>query len=338
MNAPNGYFRKVIRIRAVDSPNVRAGLEMEKLGLKPTDVEVVPGVLKYSEYVRRRLTWDKVRQVVGLDAEFYKGAENLYFPAEWLNFSARLRPTAKRKCRGIGIDPGEGVSKTTQTAVDEHGILEIQSILTPDTTQIVGEAIGFMNKWNCPPEQVCFDRGGGGKQHADRMRYMGYDVRTVAFGESMAPMPKLGRSGIEERTDQREERIYTNRRAAMYGDLSAWLDPSTPTNNLFPPGWENIGDGEVDLGPFKGFHIPFDDGDPIIESLRKQLAVIPKLYDGEGRIFLPPKNRKPGARNASNLKSLVEMIGHSPDEADSVVLALYAMTHPAEGNRIGSLF
>jgi hypothetical protein len=51
-------------------------------------------------------------------------------------------------------------------------------------------------------------------------------------------------------------------------------------------------------------------------------------YDGEGVIWLPPKN-KPDP--TSNKESLVDIIGHSPDEADSLVLAYHQLKWAGRG-------
>jgi hypothetical protein len=71
-----------------------------------------------------------------------------------------------------------------------------------------------------------------------------------------------------------------------------------------------------------GFAIP----EHLLE-LRHQLAVIPKLYDEEGKLYLPPKDRKFGDQPNLNKKTLVELMGRSPDEADSLVLAVHGMLH-----------
>src|SRR5690606_23172595 len=57
---PTRYYRKVIQIKGSDSPNVRA------------KKHILDGVLDYHEYVKRRTTWPKQRQVIGLDAEFFQ--------------------------------------------------------------------------------------------------------------------------------------------------------------------------------------------------------------------------------------------------------------------------
>ena len=89
------YYRKIIKIRAEDSPNVRLALEQQRLGIIPTNEILVPGVLTWTECCKRRATWDAIRQCIGLDAEFYEGAELLLFPPEWLNRAEQLAARIK---------------------------------------------------------------------------------------------------------------------------------------------------------------------------------------------------------------------------------------------------
>lgn len=300
------YYRKVIHICAEDSPNVRLGLLQERQGTHPTNEMLVPGVISYYEYKKRRATWDKVRQCIGLDGKFYKGSELLLYPKDWLDYGHELWRNLRgrpRRATAIGIDPAEGGDRTAMAATDEHGLVELVSKHTPDTNQIVVEAIAFIKYHGVSPENVCFDRGGGGKEHADRMRAMGYPVRTVAFGESISLDPKRGLYPTETRRDVKEERYtYLNRRAQMYGDLSELFDPS--------------------IGP--GFALPDVFEGPQYAELRRQLAPIPKLYDGESRLYLPPKNKKnPDSKEIT----LRDMLGCSPDEADAVVLSCHARLH-----------
>jgi hypothetical protein len=86
------FYRRVIQIRAVDSPNVKLGLAQAEAGLPDTGLAadgmpLLPGVLDYAEYLKRRATWDEVRQCVGLDAEFWAGADVLLYPPQWLNLA-----------------------------------------------------------------------------------------------------------------------------------------------------------------------------------------------------------------------------------------------------------
>lgn len=302
---PSGksFYRKVIHIDAEKSPNVRFALAQQAAGIEPTGEVIVPGVKSWEEYQRNLATWDEVQQTVSLRALFYKGKGVKLFPKEWLEHSMmlarRFPPGTKRIAKGIGIDPAEGGDNTAMAAVDEHGLIELVSKKTPDTSVIVSEAIAFMKYHNVPPEATCFDRGGGGKQHADALRAKGFAVRTVAFGEPVLLDLKRGLTLMKERSENREERYtYKNRRAELFGELSIACDPAA--------------------GP--GFLIH-----PKYAELLRQLRAIPKQYDGEGRLELPPKNKKPGAD--SKVITLMDLLGCSPDEADAVVLARHGATH-----------
>lgn len=325
------YYRKVIKIRGIDSPNVQFGMAQERLGLKADGLDEhgqtpIPGVLSYEEYVYRRRTWDKKRQCVGLDAEFYEGADELMFPPLWLNRCMDIAANLDREVLGgrvriakcIGIDPAEGGDKTAMCAVDEFGLIEMVSKKTPNTAVITGEAIAFGRKHMVPPENWIWDRGGGGKQHADRLREDGYNVRTIAFGESVAPELKPGSAVVPYviKLDQREDRyVYKNRRAEMYHTLRLLIDPAYG----------------------RGFAIPqrylhgMDDKD---SNLWGQLKPIPLRTDGEGRIVLPPKTKKAN----STEECLIDLIGHSPDEADALVLAVHGLTHEVRRIVAGSMW
>lgn len=300
------YYRRVIRIRAADSPNVKAG--------RP----VIPGVLTLEEYEKRRATWDEVRQAIGLDAEFYEGAQVLLYPPAWLDRAERLADLlraerVKRQPKAIGCDPGEGAASTAWAAVDDWGLVELLSKKTADTSVIVAETIAFGRRHGVPPDRWVFDRGGGGKQHADRLRAgvghppVRYPVRTVAFGESLAPEPQRHRAFFSERVELREERYtYVNRRAQMAHALRLLLDPA-----------ENE----------KGFALPRE-----YTELRRQLAPMPLLYDGEGRIRMLSKAKR--SENSTE-KTLVDLLGASPDEFDAVMLAVHGMQQGDNRPRAG---
>ena len=215
-----------------------------------------------------------------------------------------FRSDKTRIATGIGIDPAEGGDSTCFAAVDRYGLIELVAVKTPDTSVIKARTLAFMRKHGLKPERdrdcecVMFDRGGGGKEHADYLRHAGYPVRTVGFGEAPTKDPQPGANSIDERRQEREERYaYKNKRAELFGRLRNRLDPNREGSEF------SISPSEVEL--------------------RKQLSVFPLQWDEEGRMTLPPKNAKPGVKTRS--RTLVEMIGHSPDEADAVVLAVYAM-------------
>lgn len=298
------YDVKVIRVPCSESPNVRLAEAQIAQGKEPTNEMLVPGVMSYWKYLDRRKRWDKVKQCVQLDAQFYKGSENLMFPPTWLDASARmeqslLREGRVRVARAVGCDPGEGEAETVWYVVDDYGILEEVALRTPDTSVIANRTVALVRKWNLDPSMVMLDRGGGGKQIVDQLRSSGYNCKTVAFGESVTPPPKRGLTTIPHRIEEQEEKYaYFNRRAEMYDSLSQLLDPNLP---------------EEGKGP--RFCVPAK-----YEELRRQLAPVPKPYDKEGRLKLPPKNK---TNPDSKEKTMTEIVGCSPDRSDALVVALY---------------
>ncbi len=332
-DAAHGYYRRVIRIRAVDSPNVRLALAERGRGREPSGRIIVPGVKPWSEYQKDLATCDKAYLTVSHDAEFYEGQEVRLFPADWLRLAGR--PELWELCRAhpaecIGIDPGEGGANTSMAAVNRYGVKELVSKKTPNTAVITSEAKMFGARHGVSPEKWIFDRGGGGKQHADRLLAEGFPVRTVAFGEGIVPELRRGTNTLEIRKDIREDHYaYKNRRAEMYGELRLLIDPAV--------GPAHFGLGSVQGGPRPtGFAIP--DAGGAYAELRRQLGPIPLVYDQEGRLELPPKNNRPGAQKAStSVVSLTDLLGCSPDEADAVVLGIHGMLHKKLRPRVGAL-
>jgi len=297
------YYRKVIKIKATDSPNIRLAQRQKEEGKEITNETIVPGVIDYSTYQNRREFWDDVRQCIGLDAEFYEGADVLMFPPSWLTRAEEYAGTLheRRDGKAIGVDPAEGGDSTCWAVVDHKGLIDLISKKTSDTSTISGETIALMTKYKVKPEKVLFDRGGGGKQHADRLRAQGYNVKTVAFGESVLGAYRFHwhRTG-KQRVEQEEDRyVYKNRRAQMYGIIRQLIDPLSEEK----------------------FGIPEK-----FKELRRQLAPIPLTTDQEGRLFLLPKDAPPRSDGVkSNTQTLKKLLGCSPDEADSLALAVYGM-------------
>jgi hypothetical protein len=297
----NGYYRKIIQIKGTDSPNVRYGLLELAAGRVPTNKIITPGVLPYSEYVKRRMLWDKVKQTVSIDGEFYEGAETMMFPPEWLaraeKIAAEFVPYTTRTGRAIGCDPAEGGDSSCWSVVDGHGLIKLISLKTPDTNLIPYETIRLMKLYKVDAKNVWFDRGGGGKQHVDRLRSMGHEVRTVAFGEpaSEADLFKRYKRMSEKREEKEDRTVYKNRRAEMYGIIRELIDPSNEP----------------------GFGLPGE-----YHELRRQLAPIPLRYGREGQMYLLPKHKE---KSDSTEECLYDLLGCSPDEADSLALAVFGL-------------
>ncbi len=306
------YHRRVIKIKAEDSPNVRYARACAAKGIEPEADRIVPGVLTYDEYMSRRAMWDKIRQCIGLDAEFYEGAESLLCPPMWLDESEQMAmklPVGRLRVNcTLGVDSAMGGDNTAWAVVDTLGLRHLESYKTPDTSVIVGKTVSLMREWNVEPKNVLFDAGGGGKVHADLIDKTHPGIRVIAFGAASTQERKRARSTIAQRVDQDEIRYaYVNRRAEMYGILRRRLDPAEATVTGRP----------IFALPAAMANRPRSDGGP---SLRGQLAPIPYSLDGEGRMVLPPKNKKDPK---STKPTLTELIGCSPDEADAVVLALF---------------
>lgn len=318
MKSTTNYLRKIITITAEDSPNVKLALQQRARGLEPTREVILPGVLTYDEYLQRRQLWDEERQCIGLDAKFYVGATVMLFPPTWLQRAViRHREVGSRGRLGkaLGVDSAQGGDNTSYAVVDEIGLIELTSKKTFDTTVIVQDVQELITRYRIDPRRVCFDLGGGGKQHVDVLRKKGINVRTVAFGESLMMEPKHGMRLVAERLENREERyVYTTRRTQMYVEFSNLLDPTS-----------------------EAFALPPASHSEAHRRLMFQLSKIPKLLDDKGRYWLPSKGVKTEQMKKRGIKTLMEIIGHSPDEADAVVLAVYGLTMDFGGFTAGGI-
>jgi hypothetical protein len=152
-------------------------------------------------------------------------------------------------------------------------------------------------------------------------------VRAVGFGESVNPPIRSGMSTILQRTDDREDRVaYFNRRAEMYGELSLLIDPSGVGGMLLPG---TVGKTHV----HQGFAIPSDRYGPQYAELRRQLGPCPKIYV-EGRLKMLPKSKASKSASGSQ-KTLIELLGCSPDESDAVCLAVHGLLHQKRRSTAG---
>lgn len=301
LQAPDGkrYYRKIIKIRAVDSPNIRYAEKQKAEGKEPTNTILVPGVTDYATYIKRRALWDPVRQSIGLDAEFYEGGEVLLYPPLWLNAAEQLNVNPQHKgLKTMGCDPGEGGAETSWTIANDTGILHHEAFQTPNTSIIPNHTLALMRQYGVAANNVFFDRGGGGLQHADQMRAQGHPVQTVGFGESASESEITKRiKTVQERREAREEQyVYVTRRDEMYGMLRLRLDPTVGGRFAIPAKYQ---------------------------ELRRQLSLMPLVYDKEGRLKMPPKDKRSKSSTEVTLK---EILGCSPDQADSLVLAVYGLS------------
>lgn len=312
---PKRYERRVIHITAMDSPNVILGLKEREMGRAPSYRMVIPGVKSMKEYDKERRRLSESEACVILDAKFWKGKDAMLYPAEWLlrarKIAAELEGTFRR-AKGMGVDPAEGGDKSAWTIVDEFGVIYQESRKTPRTTDVVKVTLELMSRFQVPPDRVYFDNGGGGKQHADVLRDQGFTVKSLGFGTPPMLEVRYARYSVKTRKDMVEIKYaYRNRRAQMYHLLRQLIDP--------------------DLNP-DGFGIP----DKYWECHR-QLGPIPLWHDEEGRIYLPPKHKDSGQKSPTKDGTTLEkLLGCSPDEADSLVLAVYGMLEQDNKVRAGA--
>ena len=317
------YFRKVIRIAAQDVPNVRdaerllrgdPGMSIEELERLAT---TVPGVLTWSDYRERRATWGPMEQTICLDALFYRGAQVMLFPDEWLDRASTLRAGAEWRGMGarncLGVDPAEGGDNTAWAVVNKAGLVELVSKKTSDTADVPGETLAIMREFRVSDGDCGFDRGGGGKIHADILRRRGHNVRTVAFGDPAFSDPERGMKTFGERVDVKEDRyVFRNLRAQMYFELSLDSNFAMPARLL-------------DRKRITGSH-----------SLRYQLSKMPRLLDEDGCYWLPSKGNQTEEMKRRNIKTLTQILGCSPDEADAVVIAHHLLQHPHRRMQAGA--
>ena len=112
----------------------------------------------------------------------------------------------------------------------------------------------------------------------------------------------------KEKTDAREQRYtYKDRRAEMYGLSRNLVDPEL--------------DGQFGI-------------DDRYSELKRQLGLLPLLWDPEGRMYLPKKNKR---SRDSNEETLRDILGCSPDEADSFVLAVFGQRNRARRATAGAI-
>lgn len=308
--------RKCIRIRADQSPNVRLGMQEVAAGQKPSHKILLPGVMTYGEYLNR-LEWTDEDKAVGLFAEFWRGEETKLFPEDWIE-SAILRAAAlklkrtRRQAKAMGIDPAAGGDNTTWTIVDELGIIKQISKKTPDTSKIVDDTIALGEEYGIEPEQWLFDAAKG-KEHADRLARLGYPAQIIYFGGSPTADEK-DTSGAKVHS---AKGAYKNRRSQMYGEIREVISPRRIELRT-----ERINGQDVEIPetkPKEVFAIPGQ-----LAELIRQMRPIPYEVDEYGRFCLIPKDKKGPNDKGKNMKAL---LGCSPDELDSLALAVHGMLH-----------
>lgn len=285
----SALLRKVIHVSGDDSPNVKAGRRWKELGRAGAPPLLIAGLLTYEEYVRREATWDEVKKTCRLFGHFHEGDASLLFPMTWLDAAMH-----RRRWDEINALP---------RYVEAIG-LDVAAGGRDKTCWTMVDHRGLI-------EQIVKDLGntmeivGNTLRLLQQYRLPAERVAIDAGGGGKQIADRLHELGYyvqvigfgESATDPQ---AYKNRRAELYGNLRRLLDP------------------ERELGPFL---LP-----PLAGELRQELVVLPLQFDSEGRMFLPPKARRPN--QATKIPSIRDLLGRSPDRADSLVLAAWALRQP----------
>jgi|GEM_PF-2074495 Terminase-like family. len=285
-----GLLRKVIHISGLDSPNVQIGIRWKEKGNPGPPPVVISGLLTYDEFVRREATWDDVKKTTRLYGRFYEGDQALLFPMQWLDAAMNLQRWQELKRR--------------QRTVEAVGV-DVAAGGRDNSCWTLIDRFGLI-------EQIVLDL-------SNTMEIVGHTVRLIQTHNLPADCVAIDAGGggkqIADRLHEQgfyvrsigfgeaadDSQAHKNRRAELYGNLRRLLDPERENG---------------------GFLLP-----PDAAELRQELAILPLQYDSEGKMFLPPKDPRPN--QATHIRSLRQILGRSPDRADSLALAAWALRKPA---------
>lgn len=323
-----GLLRNVIHIDGErDSPNVQAAKAFYSKGGHGKPPTVIPGVLSYEEYLVR-LSWPEHQRKTRLHGEFDMGGDEFLFPPAVLDHAQALgrkvlecsrKPDRndnwvkltqlKHGPKAMGVDVGRGGDFSVWTIIGKYGVVATCRKRTKNTSEVCGITLRLMDKYKIAADNVAFDSGGGGREHADRLRERGLDVLDVGFGE---------RSNLPEE--------YKNMRTEMYGEAAKLMAITPRTKSMLEKPHDEW------LKDWRCLSIPPDNN-----LLRQDLGCLPRMTDGEGRYRLPPKDRATtSTRHGGAEKTIREMLGRSPDDGDSFVLGVYAYTLMLERHEANS--
>ena len=115
----------------------------------------------------------------------------------------------------IGVDPARFGSDATVIAVRQgRDLIEIRRLRGADTMEVVGHVIDAIETFN--PALVCIDEGGLGAGVVDRLKEQRYKIRGVNFGNKA-----------------KNQLMYGNKRAEMWGAMRDWLKTAHIPNDRF---------------------------------------------------------------------------------------------------------
>ena len=283
--AGSGHLlRKVIHVDGRDSPNVQLGLKWKASGRTGSPPIVIPGLLAYDDYIRRDRTYDEVQRTTRLHGRFYEGEQAMLVPNDWLDSSMG------RSCWSQ-LPP---MRKVEAIGVDvAAGGRDNTCWTLVDSHGVIAQYVADLsNTMEIAGRTIALIR-----EHSLSSSLVAMD----AGGGGKQIADRLGEQGYPVTTvgfadKSSAKQAYINRRAEIYGLLRERLKPDRDGGQFLLP--------------------------PEAHQLRTELAVLPLMYDSEGRLVLPPKSRssaKPGQT------SIEKLLGRSPDRADSLALAVWIL-------------
>jgi len=318
---PGKLRRKVIQIDGRRTPNVAAGVRWDEAGRHGPCPSALPGLMSYADFVHRQAEWPEFRVQTCLYGRLVEGIESMVMvPRSWLEEARKAwfevdREARKslRRCMGIDASHGRG-DLAVWVVADQCGVLDVRTATLrdragePDTVLALEITREAQAAWGVAWQDVAVDIGGGGQEAiVDRLKREGVRVHGVDFGAGASTPAR--------------RRLYRNMRAELYGELALECDPSR---------WRRI---EGPDGPVleRGFTLPHGANlRAEVEALVEELSLIPREQDGEGKLLLPPKDRRPGQKTGRCLR---EMLGHSPDRSDALALCVWRVRNRAAFDR-----
>ncbi len=278
-------LRKVIHIDARNSPNVIAGVGWCAAGRQGPPPTVISGLLTYADFLRHKQEWDEVQLTTRLYGLFYLGEDAFLFPVDRLD--RLMDPKLWSKL------------KQTERRAEAMGV-DVAAGGRDNTCWTLVDHLGLI-------KQIVLDTSNTMEipgRTIQLMRDYQLDASQVAMdagGGGKQIADRLHEQGhyvlpVAFGEGPSDKQAYKNRRGELYGVLREWLNP------------------DREGGPFA---LP-----PNAHALRQELAVLPLQHDSEGRLQLPPKNHD---SSGSGKKTIRQLLGRSPDRADSLALAVWVL-------------
>jgi len=339
---PGKYRRLIIRIDARQSPNVARGIAWDKGGrVGPCPPPVIAGLMTYPSYCHRLKENPEYWVSACLHGQLPENlAEQVIVPRGWLQYGRDAWHMIDREHRAtlpkyMGVDSFEGGGDMAcWTVVDQLGVCGMRTLSgsgiprdsdgLPRTSRLLEITCEMQDTWDVPWENIAVDKAGSGLSAiVAPLRKMGRRAQAIQFGQAV---PKRLKSE------------YVNFRACLYGELRKQVDPgleledpSDPKSPEVARKWLSVETGDGKRRWHRAFTLPPNAAlRAEVDALIDELSLIPRMTDGEGKMFLPPKGRKAGQTSGLCLR---EILGHSPDRSDALCLAVWRMRTRARAER-----